>query len=322
MDETIETPAVTSPAVDALIEVLDRTIGSAEIQALLLQRLVTSGDVIPSRIPAPLNITQIGGYLNLLEEMGASDLQSQVLASVLGVAGPLPAAGLPTGPSLFFTTLANHRPPGAAQPAIPTEIRLRSDLAPGVTTVLADVAQKGAALPLIGAPAGLVPVGATVDDDIVLAAVGRQVRIVPAAALADPDVDPVAVARPDAGGDLRVVARLIDDTAPDAGAVTAADWVAVTCDATACTESTASRRYLEIEPMLAAVGWHHPVPTAPVSLDDQGRWDRFDNVTGLIAGETTLGDELRLLFTDAQIVASALRDRLHHRWDGSRFAEV
>mgnify|MGYP001175444892 FL=1 len=63
MDDTTETPVEdpVASAVEALIDVLDRTIGSADMQDLLLQRLVTSGDVIPSRIPAPLNITEIGG---------------------------------------------------------------------------------------------------------------------------------------------------------------------------------------------------------------------------------------------------------------------
>ena len=27
------------------------------------------GDVKPARIPAPLNITQIGGYINLMEQL-------------------------------------------------------------------------------------------------------------------------------------------------------------------------------------------------------------------------------------------------------------
>jgi hypothetical protein len=324
MDGTTDTPVQPSAgvAVDALLEVLDRTVGSAQIQELLLQRLVTSGDVIPSRIPAPLNITEIGGYLNLLEGMAADDLRSQMLASILGVAGPLPASGLPTAPILFFASTINHRPAGAAQSTIPLEIRIRSDLTAGLSGVFDQIAAKGAALPILGAPPGLPPLGDDVDDDMLLAAIGRQIRIVPATALTDPDADPVAVARPDGGGDLRVVARVIDDTAPEVGDVVAADWTAFTCDADACTESTASRRYLEIEPLLAAAGWHHGVPSAPVSLGDQGRWDRFDNVTGLISGETTLGDELALLYTDSQLAASSVRTRLQDLWDGTRFVEA
>ena len=77
-----------------------------------------------------------------------------------------------------------------------------------------------------------------------------------------------------------------------------------------------------MEPILATVGWHHPVPTAPISLGEQGRCDRFTNVAGLIAGETTLGDELRQLVTEADILASALRTRVDHRWDGTAFVEM
>lgn len=323
MDEPTPAPAEVEAesAVAALLDVLDRTVGSAQMQGLLLQRLLTSGDVIPSRIPAPRNITEIGGYLNLLEGLDAVELRAQTLASILGVSGPLPTAGLPVGPVLYFATVPNHRPAGDAQPAIPTEVRIRSDLMAGLSDALSQIAAKGTALPLVGAPAGLPPVGASIDDDMLLAVLGRQVRIVPGAALIDPDVDPVAVARPDSGGDLRVVARLIDDTAPDAADVVADEWVAFSCDEMACTESTASRRYLEVEPILAAAGWHHPVPTAPISLGEQGRWSRFDNIMGLIAGETTLGSELRFLYAEAQITASAVRSRLQDVWDGVVFTE-
>ena len=74
-----------------------------------------------------------------------------------------------------------------------------------------------------------------------------------------------------------------------------------------------------MDPLLGAAGWHHETPSAPVSLGDQGRWDRFDNVTGLIAGETRFGDALRMLFTEPELVASSVRERLEDRWDGSRF---
>lgn len=312
----------TDKVVEALVEVLDKTITpeTAQAQALLLQRLVTTGDVIPSRIPAPLNITEIGGYLNLLEWAGESDLREQVLASILGVSGPFPATGFPSAPTVHFASVANHRPEGDAQPTIPTTIRIRDDLRSGVTNALAEIAEHGAALPLLGAPAGLPSVGgAEPTDDDVLAAIGRLVRVVPASALTDPDVDPVALARPDGGSDLQVVARVIDDTAPRAGEVLPAAWEAFTCDAAACTSDSADRRYLEVEPILAGVGWHHPVPTDPVSLGDQGSWDRFTNVTGMIAGETTLGAELRLLYTAEQITASSLRDRLDDTWDGQWF---
>lgn len=43
------------------------------------------GDVKPARIPAPLNITQIGGYINLMEQLNLSKLQERTLTSILGL---------------------------------------------------------------------------------------------------------------------------------------------------------------------------------------------------------------------------------------------
>ena len=63
----------------------------------------SAGDLFPSRIPSPLNITQVGGYLNLIERDPV--LRAQVLSSALGVAGPNPMPGWdPVLPALYFTT--------------------------------------------------------------------------------------------------------------------------------------------------------------------------------------------------------------------------
>ena len=50
---------------------------------LILQRIATETDIRPARVPAPLNITEIGGYYNLLRKN--EKLQMQLLASVLGL---------------------------------------------------------------------------------------------------------------------------------------------------------------------------------------------------------------------------------------------
>jgi len=58
-------------AVAALLDVI-KTASSPEIaqaQSLLLRRLALEGDVVGSRIPAPRNITEIGGYINLLGDL-------------------------------------------------------------------------------------------------------------------------------------------------------------------------------------------------------------------------------------------------------------
>lgn len=58
---------------------------SLAIKNLILRRIAMEGDVMPARIPPPLNITQIGGYLNLMEQLKLSKLQERTLVSILGL---------------------------------------------------------------------------------------------------------------------------------------------------------------------------------------------------------------------------------------------
>lgn len=58
---------------------------SLAIKNLILKRIALEGDVKPARIPAPLNITQIGGYINLMAELNLSKLQERTLTSILGL---------------------------------------------------------------------------------------------------------------------------------------------------------------------------------------------------------------------------------------------
>ena len=80
----------------AITQILDNEV-SAEVQQLkneLLRRIVNETEVKPTRIPAPLNITEVGGYYNLIsdlqaksEEMEMKKLQMQMslIASALGL---------------------------------------------------------------------------------------------------------------------------------------------------------------------------------------------------------------------------------------------
>ncbi|EGV35183.1 hypothetical protein [Neisseria weaveri] len=72
-----------------------------ELKKLILRRIATESDTKASRIPAPLNITQIGGYVNLLMKLDKQEQQrvlemkqqkteyqlmlEQMLTSVLGL---------------------------------------------------------------------------------------------------------------------------------------------------------------------------------------------------------------------------------------------
>ena len=65
-----------------------------EIKTDLLRRLASEGDIRPARIPAPMNITEMGGYINLLRELNQEEtlrqtryeeMLRQALTSVLGL---------------------------------------------------------------------------------------------------------------------------------------------------------------------------------------------------------------------------------------------
>jgi hypothetical protein len=322
-EDTISVPTseYTRRLVEALVKAVENA-SSPEVmaaQALMIRRLALAGDVAPSRIPAPRNITEIGGYLNLLWNEGQTELRSQVLASALGVAGAMPADGaLAGGPVLFFAARTNDRPAGTAQPTYPTHVQIRSDFLPAFESALAQIHAVGCSLPLLSARRPL-PAVLTAPAPSLLAYVGRGLELMPTAALVDPDADPLALARLTAGGPLQVVARE-DPASPQAGTLAAQDWTAWTCDPAACTESAAMRTYLPLQPILNGAGWYQPAPNAPTTLSQPGGWATWTNVTGLVPGVTTLGEELRLLYHEPAIVASSLRDRLAWRWDGTTFA--
>lgn len=313
--------------VDALVELMRSGVRPdvLEAQRLLLQRLAQQGDVFPSRVPAPLNITEVGGYLNLLESAGQLDMRASAVASALGVAGPAPgsvALGgvVPVG----FVEVANDRPAGAAQASIPPLLSIRADFHAPLQTALATLHASGCALPL-RAPRATLPAnqpGATatsLDVDGVLAALGRSLEVFPGTLLVDPASDALAIARPEtpATEPLRLVAREIDG----ATLVSEASWVAVRASATSvANDAPAAARYLEVAPVMQAAGWQHPQPlVAPTTQAARGSLVHFVNVTGLVAGETTLGDELALLYPPAAIARSAFAALTPWTWDGSNF---
>ena len=70
-----------------LIKLLENetTPESVAIKNLILKRIALESDVKPARIPAPMNITQIGGYFNLMEQLNLPRLQERTLTSILGL---------------------------------------------------------------------------------------------------------------------------------------------------------------------------------------------------------------------------------------------
>jgi hypothetical protein len=312
-------------ALDALTKVLESAISPemTAAQLLILRRLATAGDLFPSRVPAPLNITQVGGYLNLVADDPV--LSAQVLASALGVAGPNPTPGFdPTLPPLYFVTRTNDVPDGTAQAATPVQLKVRSDFAAPFDAAVAAVHDLGAILPVLAADAPLPPLspsGSPVTQPVdVLAVLGRRLTLVPSAGLVDPTADPLAVGQLAGTGPQLVLARQVDTGAPQAGTVTSAAYALWACDATTCTQSTVTDAFVDLGPVLAAAGWHRAAPlTAPVSSSDAKDWNTWTNVTGLVAGTSTVGAELRLLFSPGQIAASSVRELQDQVWDGTAF---
>jgi hypothetical protein len=321
-------------ALDALTKVLESAISPemTAAQLLILRRLATAGDLFPSRVPAPLNITQVGGYLNLVADDPV--LSAQVLASALGVAGPNPTPGFdPTLPPLYFVTRTNDVPDGTAQAATPVQLRVRNDFAAPFDAAVAAVHDLGATLPVLAADAPLPPLSSPGSGSAsaspatpptpsvdVLATLGRRLTLVPSAGLVDPTVDPLAVGQLAGAGPRLVLARQVDATAPQAGTVTSAAYALWTCDATTCTQSTVTDGFVDLGPVLAAAGWHRAAPlAAPVSSSDAKGWNTWTNVTGLVAGTSTVGAELRLLFSPGQIAASSVRELQDQVWDGTAF---
>ncbi len=320
---TLDAQALAGKLTDALADILRTSTSPDALQAqsLLLRRLALEGDVFSSRMPPPKNITEVGGYLNLLETLGESDMREQALAAALGVAGPNPAAGFtPTAPVLFDALRANDRPPGPAQPTIPVQFTIRNDFAAAFDAMLKTIHDTGCTLPIFSAPRTLPPLNAaaTLPADL-LPFLGRTLDLMPTAALIDPDADALAVAHEDGVPTLEVVARQLDATAPNAASVTAKSWSAFKCDANACAESKASRTYLKLTPLLNAAGWYQKQPATPAKLSAPGTWTRWTNITGLLAGLTKFGDEFSQRYSRGEFAATSLRDAVDWLWDGQVF---
>jgi hypothetical protein len=311
-------------AIDALTRILDSAISPDMLaaQQIILRRLALSGDLFPSRIPTPGNITQIGGYINLIADDPV--LTAQVLASALGVAGPNPSPGFdPVLPPLYFVDRPNDRPSSVAM-STPITIAVRSDFAVAFGAVLSGLHDMGCSLPVLAASRPLPPhtLTATMPIDL-LPFLGRTLELLPTAALVDPTLDSLAVGQLGGAGPTTVVARQLDAAAPSAGTVVAASWSLWSCTAAACTQAAMTAEFVDLAPILNAAGWYTASPTpAPVSTSNSGSWSRWNNVTGLVSGVTTFGDELEMLYSTGAIAASEVRSALHWVWDGATFGPV
>ncbi|HSM86774.1 MAG TPA: hypothetical protein VLT16_11505 [Candidatus Limnocylindrales bacterium] len=321
------TPVLPASAADRMLDTLDGIIKNAtspdvfEAQTILLRRLALQGDVIGSRIPAPRNISEIGGYLNLLDTLDQPEMRAQALAGILGVAGPNPPLGwLTSKPPLAFLTFNNDRPDVPSQPAIPLTFSIRSDFADALKAGLQTLHDQGCTLPLLSSvpPLPQAMPGLQPPDDA-LPYLGRTLSVVPGTALRDPATDPLALARAQGTADpFALVSRSIS-----AGtvAVPGANWDVLQCDNTQCTPVAVNGgKFVPVAPVMATVGFYAPSPLPQPGNLLVTDWARFNNITGLVAGVTRLGDELSQVYNAADIAASVFATRLHWVWDGVKFS--
>lgn len=286
----------------AIAAILEQTSSpeAQQLRHLMMRRIALAGDVTDSRLPAPRNITELGGYLNLLESIGHTALRERMLASLLGVALPEAEHPLPAeGPPLFFAERANDRPACAQQPTFALMHTVRSDFAAALDGVTDALRRAGGALPLLAPVRRLPPAGSRAAWDA-LVLTGRTLELAPTAALLDPQQDPLLVAPP------QVLARVAGASAPEAALTVCVQRD----DGTALVEVRACA--VPLAPLMAAAGWTRAAASA-------ADWSRWTNVSGLVPGRTTLGDELSLLYSAGELAASALRERLGDVWNGRAF---
>ena len=318
-------PALTSQIVGSLISLIqaNNSPDAAAAQSILLRRLALQGDVVGSRIPAPRNITEIGGYFNLLEKLGETAMREQALAGALGVAGPIPSLTMLDPQPLSMVSTTNDRPAGPAQPSLPLSVQVRSDFLAGLLDALNQAHAAHAAIPFVGPTSLILPPGgpaASLPADP-LPWLGRVLTLAPAAALRTPTSDPLVLARKTGTADA--FALMANVLSPGGVPVPGDDYDALQVDGTGTTVSPVTLptgiNLLALAPLLAGAGFYpaSPLP-APASPTDTG-WARLANVTGLVAGKTTLGDELSLLYPPSVIAASAFAPALGYTWDGIDF---
>lgn len=312
----------TDPATDAVLLALTEVIKGAtgpeiqQAQAMLLRRLAQQGDVIPSRVPAPRTVTEVGGWYNLLSELGENAMRHDMLASALGLAGSPP---IPVGaavPTISLTSLVNDR----TVPDAVLAVTVRADLAPSLQGAIADLHTAGGSLPLWSPPPALPAAGVgSAPPPSPLPWLGREIWVAPTAALRDPETDPVVVGRQaaDTPG-YRTLVRVADGTAD----AVAGAWSALVWDEIGrgfVERPIAAATLLPLQVALAATPFTvSAVPGVPAGRGDV-TWARLTAAAGLVPGVSRLGDELAYVWSGDQIASSAWATHLDDVWDGHAF---
>ncbi len=292
-----------------------------EAQNIILRRIALEGNVVDSRVPAPRNITEIGGYLNLLGNLNEVEMRSQVLAGILGVAGPNPPLGW-TAPSnaLGLRPLINDRPAGPGQAALPVTVMVRTDFYDPLQSALKSLHDAGCVLPLVSGPLAL-PVAGGSGTTLLnpLDYMGRTLFVAPGMALSDAATDVLALIRKASTTDAFALAAR--SSGSGTVAVPPADYDALQLSAgTIAVVTITAAPMLAVGPILGAAGFTMagPIPVAGDAPSNQ--WARFYSIAGLQPGSTRLGDEFALLHSRGEIAASAFAGMQNWVWNGTAFA--
>lgn len=309
------------PIDDALAAVI-RSAASPQVQeaqVLLLRRLALEGSVLPSRIPAPLNITEVGGYLNLLAGSSSAAMHGSALAAALGLASPAAITWDEAPPPLGWGVVPN---PIDTTSFAPLAASMRADLAQAWQARVAPRLEAlGASIPLWSRPLRLPATGAEADSADLIELVGRRAWIHPAAALGAPETDPIVLGRADTDPAevLRVTVRATS------AKVTPVAWNALVWDSVAnalIERPIGSAKLTDVGPIVGAAGFILASdPPRPPQRFDLG-WGTMTNSSGLLPGLTRLGDELGSVWSSREIGRSALGSRLDYVWNGATFEAV
>lgn len=317
-------PGLTGQLVQSLITLVSNATSpdAIEAQNMILRRMALQGDVIGSRIPPPRNISEIGGYINLLGTLNENTMRQQTLAGILGVAGPAqPLGWISNNQPLSMVAVPNDRPQVPAQASFPLTTLVRSDFVSSVLAAYKTIHGYGATLPLTSPSVIQLPLGgtgATIPQPI-LFYLGRMLSIAQSAALRNPAADPIAVLPPTGSFTDYFLASHVLNAA--SFATPPSDLQALQCTPTSSTLVQLSQvEYIPITLIMAAAGYYSaspfPVPTSTLS----STWATLTNTTGLVSGVTKLGDELNLLYRQDIIAGSAFAAMLNWTWNGSAFA--
>jgi hypothetical protein len=340
--ESEETPPIQTPPDEggqarlnalysAIIELLRTGAdpGLQQAQRMILRRIALQGDVAPSRLPQPRNITEIGGYLNLLDTLDEPATRLQMIAGALGVAGPLGNLDLPDlAPLLQFVVVPNDRPEGDSQRYYPTHITIRSDLLEGFLAAREDLHQLGCQLPLL-TMRRILPSQGRIDQpptsgDVQLGLVGRVLQAAPGSLLVNPVVDPLAIGRRENTTEpLQLLARVLDGTTT----VPTAGWqLEFFQPGVAARQTTVVQgRYISVVDVLQSkTAWREPPQgraSEPRSPTDRGTVCNLYNTEGLFDQVTQYVEELRLLYPPNEITSSVFA-KLAMEWRNLAFAFV